>query len=247
MKIDTYMKKEFLYEQYNQIDWSKQEETEVNFPVNEFIIDYTLSKHDSKSISLFDIGFGIGFFLRMFAKEAKTKYETVHIEGCEPSSNSYKHFEDKTIEGIELVTYPVTFLDVKTSASFDFVTAVYVLPHILFEDLESAVQKIHSMLKPGGRFIGVITSEQSFKTVEKNDKDLFNIVEENTLAYKGKEYAEILHKSLIPDIGYVYDYNRDESLYVDMFSKNGFVLEKQRELDDGYFLHSILVFQKAHE
>lgn len=99
------------------------------------------------------------------------------------------------------------------------------------------------MLNHGGRFYAVITSERSYNT-GKNNKDLFNVVERNELTYGNEKYEEFLHKSMLPEIGYVFDYNRDEKLYVDMFLKNGFSLDKKQEVDDGYFLNSLLVFQR---
>jgi cyclopropane fatty-acyl-phospholipid synthase-like methyltransferase len=143
-----------------------------------------------------------------------------------------------------IITHFLPFLDVDTESKFDFITAIYVLPHIQFNELESFIKKICSMLNDGGRFICIITSEKSFKSPQKNDKDLFNVVENNNLKYEGKDYKEILHKSMLPEIGYVYDYNRDEDLYVNMFSNNNFEVEQRKELNDGYFLHSLIIFRK---
>ncbi len=179
----------------------------------------------------------------MFYANMSDKYQKIHLEGCEPSETSYSYFVDTYGSTIPVKAHPTDFLNVETSHRFDVVVAVYVLPHILFEDLREVAQKIHRTLNKGGRFYTVVTSETSFKA-DKNDKDLFNIVEHNTLQYENGVYEEFLHKSFLPEIGYVLDYNRDEKLYIDLFLSNGFVLDKKQELDDGYFLNSLLVFQK---
>lgn len=57
--------RDFFYLQYNKIDWKNQEKTKINYFINEYIIDNIILKHQEESISLFDIGFGIGFFIKM--------------------------------------------------------------------------------------------------------------------------------------------------------------------------------------
>lgn len=235
--------KKFFYEQYNHIDWSQQEKTKMNSYVNDYIIDFIIKNINKDTISIFDIGFGIGFFIKAFIEKVKHKYKSIFIEGCEPS-NSYHYFVKNKKTDVDVVSHFLPFLDVNTENKFNVITAIYVFPHIQFNELESFIQKIYSMLNENGRFICIITSEKSFKTDRKNDKDLFNVVEQNNVEYDGKKYDEILHKSMLPEIGYVYDYNRDEDLYVDMFLNNNFEIEERKELNDGYFLHSLLIFKK---
>ena len=233
------------HEQYNEIDWRNQEKTGINSLVNDQIIDYIVKREIGSSISLFDIGFGVGFFLKRFSERVRDKYKSVYIEGCEPAKKSYEHLLKNPIKGVEFKIYPDLFLETKVSTKFDIVTAIYVLPAIVFNDLEATVRKINSLLKPGGRFVCVITSEVSFKSDQKNDKDLFNLIEKQTRVFKGKSYTELFHKSFLPGIGYVYDYNRDQVLYEDMFTKNGFILEKKEDVHDGYFMNALLIFQKS--
>ncbi len=236
--------KKFFYEQYEQLNWKNQEETKINSQVNDYISDEVIMRHENESISLFDIGFGVGFFITNLSEKLKTKYKYICIEGCEPAKVSYEHFSKKDISGVELKISNQSFLDISSDKTFDFITAIYVFPHFTFDDLESVIKKINSMLNIRGKFIMVITSEKSYKEGLVKGKDLFNLVEDNKVIYQGKEYQEYLHKSLIPGIGDVYDFNRDEALYLEMFKNNGFSVNGQKELNDGYFLNKILVFEK---
>ena len=54
--------KEFFYQQYDKINWENQEKTKINSFVNNFIIKEIILKKKGQDISIFDIGFGIGFF-----------------------------------------------------------------------------------------------------------------------------------------------------------------------------------------
>ena len=57
--------KDFFYLQYNKIDWKNQEKTKINSFINNYIIRNIILKHKGSDISVFDIGFGIGFFFKM--------------------------------------------------------------------------------------------------------------------------------------------------------------------------------------
>ncbi len=215
--------------------------------MNSFVYDYIISniflKYNDNAISLFDVGFGIGLFLRMFLEKASKKYARVYLEGCEPSKTSFEYFINESGKEMNMVAHHETIADVKTLSKFDVITAVYVMPAVLFEDIEHFAKKVYLMLNKGGRFYCVIAAEKSYKD-SKNNKDLFTILEKNNREYKGKHYTEFLHKSLLPGIGYVFDYNRDEDLYADIFSQNGFWVEEKKEIDDGYFLNTLFIFKK---
>lgn len=58
----------FFYQQYEKICWENQEKTKINSLVNKFIIQEIISKKSGSSIKIFDIGFGIGFFIKMLYK-----------------------------------------------------------------------------------------------------------------------------------------------------------------------------------
>ncbi|MCR4279461.1 MAG: hypothetical protein NUV78_01850 [Candidatus Zambryskibacteria bacterium] len=57
--------KDFFYLQYNKIDWKNQEKTKINSFINDYIIQNVILQHQGESVSIFDIGFGIGFFFKM--------------------------------------------------------------------------------------------------------------------------------------------------------------------------------------
>src|SRR3989344_1899383 len=149
--------KDFFYLQYNKIDWKNQEKTKINSFINDYIIRNIILNHKSDNISIFDIGFGIGFFFKMLLSALQGKYKNIFIEGCEPSRVNYDYFlkkkPKKFSEGITINTYKETFQDTKTDKKFNFVTAIYVFPHFLLEDLDDIVKKIYSMLTGGGRFV----------------------------------------------------------------------------------------------
>lgn len=64
--------KEFFYMQYNQINWEKQEETKINESLNNYIINQLLFKERTK-LKLFDMGFGVGFFVNMVYSKLNLK------------------------------------------------------------------------------------------------------------------------------------------------------------------------------
>ena len=87
--------KNFFYQQYEKINWENQEKTKINSFVNSFIIQEIISKKKSSSIKIFDIGFGIGFFIKMIYKSLNPIYKSIVIEGCEPSDKNYNYFIER--------------------------------------------------------------------------------------------------------------------------------------------------------
>ncbi|MEK6969951.1 MAG: class I SAM-dependent methyltransferase [Nanoarchaeota archaeon] len=237
--------KNFFYQQYEKINWENQEKTKINSFVNNFIIQEIISKQNSSSIKIFDIGFGIGFFIKMIYKSLNPLYKNIIIGGCEPSEKNYNHFIKKSSnfrKGVELKTYNSTFLNTKTDEKFDFITAIYVFPHFVFDELEETAKKINLMLEPKGKFILVVANETYLKEKLESRKDLF--IERNTFEFNGKKYKEILHYSNIPKIGKLIDFNREEQFYLDLFKKHGFKLGLKKDLDDNGFICTVFVFQK---
>jgi len=236
--------KEFFYLQYNKINWQNQEKTKINSFINNFIIQNIILKKKSDEIKIFDIGFGIGFFLQMLQKNLSKSFKNITLEGCEPSYKNYKYFKSKpfNLKKIKLRIFNKTFLQTNTDTKFDFLTAIYVFPHFTSDELDDVAKKINSMLNNEGKFILVVANEKYLEEKLKSKKDLF--IEKNTLKFAGKKYKEILHYSEIPQIGTIIDYNREEKLYLDLFKKNGFDLELKKDLDDNGFICTIFVFSK---
>lgn len=238
--------KDFFYLQYNKIDWKNQEKTKINSFINDHIIRNYISNHKGDSVSIFDIGFGIGFFFKMLLSALEGKYKNVLIEGCEPSRVNYDYFlkkkPKKLPEGTTINTHKKTFQDIETDNKFDFVTAIYVFPHFLLEDLEGVVKKIHSMLESGGKFILVLAEEKYLEDKLKTEQDLF--IEKRNITYGGKQFKEWLHYSDIPKIGKLVDYNREEAYYLDLFKNNNFNLVHKENLDDNGFICTLFVFEK---
>ncbi|MBU2053249.1 MAG: class I SAM-dependent methyltransferase, partial [Nanoarchaeota archaeon] len=230
---------------YNKINWENQEKTKLNSFIYKFVIKEIFSKKKGPNIKIFDIGFGVGFFIKMIHQELNRSYKNMILEGCEPSEKNYKHFIKKSlnfIEGVKLRTHNKTFLKTKTDEKFDFITSIYVFPHFVSEELEESAKKIHSMLNNGGKFILVVANEKYLKEKLKSMKDLF--IEKNILEFDNKEYEEVLHYSDLPEIGKVIDYNREEKFYINLFRKHRFKLEMKRDMNDNDFICTIFVFEK---
>jgi len=240
--------KEFFYQQYEKINWENQEKTRINSFVNDFILKEIIVKITKPQIKIFDIGFGIGFFMKMASQYLNKKYKEVIIEGCEPSEKNYNYFIKGNREFItnnKIRTYKNAFLDIKKETKFDFITCIYVFPHFISEDLEPTAQKINKMLESNGKFVLVVANEKYLAGKLKSMKDLF--IEKNIVDYNGKKYEEVLHYSDIPEIGKVIDYNREEKFYIDLFTKNGFKLSLKKDLDDNGFICTVFVFEKDRE
>ena len=238
--------KNFFYLQYNKINWEKQEETKVNFFINKYIIKNIILKKKGSTIKVFDIGFGIGSFIKMLHPYLTRFYKDIIIEGCEPSSKNYNYFiRKKSVtarKSVKLKTYNKTFQDVKTKEKFDFITAIYVFPHFSSDDLKKISQKINFMLNEKGRFILVVANEKYIKEKLRTKKDLF--IEKNIIKLYGKKYKEVLHYSDISKIGKVIDYNREESFYTDLFGKHRFKLIQKKDLNDNGFICTVFIFEK---
>ncbi|MFH1456814.1 MAG: methyltransferase domain-containing protein [Patescibacteria group bacterium] len=235
----------FFYLQYNKIDWKNQEKTKINSFIYDIVIKNFILKKKGSNISIFDMGFGIGFFYKILYPYLIKKYQTIVLEGCEPSKKNYNYFKNRPLnikKSTKLKTHKKTFLNTETNRKFDFITSIYVFPHFLFNDLEKTVKKIYSMLNEKGKFILILAEEKYLKRKLKTEKDLF--IENNIVSFKNKKYKEILHYSDIPKIGKLIDYNREEKFYVDLFKKNKFKLLQKKNLDDSGFICTLFVFEK---
>lgn len=230
--------RDFFFQQYNKINWTNQENTHLNVAVNQFVIDNIISK-SKIPFTLFDIGSGIGFFIRML----KEKYgDSIFIEGCEPSHKSYNYFIESDINKNNVKIFQDTFQTVETDTKFDFVTAIYVFPHFIEIDLNSVVQKIYKMLKYNGKLIIIVSNEEYLKNKLKTNKDLF--IEQNIIEFKGKQYEEHLHYVEIPDMGTVIDYDREENYYKDLLEDNGLILENKNVINSDGYMCTIFTFVK---
>lgn len=238
--------KKFFYQQYDKINWQNQEKTKINSFIYKFVIQKIILKKKGPSIKIFDIGFGIGFFMKMLYPHLIKNYRDITLEGCEPSDKNYKYFKSKPLKvrkDVILKTYNKTFLNTKTKEKFDFINAIYVFPHFSSDDLKKTANKIYSMLKGDGKFVLVVSNENYLKEKLKTKKDLF--IEKNTIRLSDRSYEEILHYSDIPKIGKLIDYNREERFYLDLFKKYGFKLSQKRDSDDSGFICTIFVFEKS--
>jgi len=233
--------KDFFYLQYDKINWQNQENTKINSFVNNFIIEKIISKEKSSKIRLFDMGFGIGFFIQELYKKFGEK---VILEGCEPSKKNYGFFSNSNFikKHKSVKIYNTSFLETPTKNKFNFITSIYVFPHFVSDELEITTKKINNMLEKNGRFILVVANEKYLEKKLSNMKDLF--IEKNKISLNGKMYNEVLHYSDIPEIGKVIDYNREEKFYLDLFNANGFELEQKSDLDDKGFICTVFVFKK---
>ncbi len=228
--------KDFSYKQYDKIHWENQEKTKKNLFIYDFIIQEIISKKKGSGIKIFDIGFGIGFFIKMLYRKLNKSYKEMSLEGCEPSEKNYNYFIKKPPnfrKGVKLKTYNSTFLNTKTDETFDFIIATYVFPHFVSNELDKTAKKINLMLEQNGKFILVVSNETYLKEKLKTRKDLF--IEGNTFEFDGKKYKEVLHYSNILKIGKVINYAREAQFYLDLFRKNGFKLIQKKELDPNRF------------
>ena len=236
--------KDFFYLQYNKIEWQNQEKTKINFFINEYIIKNIILRKTGDAISVFDIGFGIGFFFKMLSPYLRAKYREVLISGCEPSNLNFKYFKKKIFKNLRQdknLFVNKTLANTKVKKTFDFITAIYVFPHFLLDDLEATVRKIYSLLDKNGEFVLVLANEKYLQNKLRVETDLF--IEESSILYHGKKYKEILHYSDIPKIGKVIDYNREERFYLDLFKNNKFILKSKKNINDNGFICTLFVFK----
>lgn len=159
---------------------------------------------------------------------------------------NYDHFlqkkPKKLKQDVTINVYKKTFQDTRTNTKFDFITAIYSFTHFLSEDLEGVAQKIHSMLKKGGKFILVLAEEKYLENKLKSEQDLF--IETGNVTYNGKQFKEILYYCDVPKIGKVIDYDREAAYYLDLFKNNNFELSHKENLDDNGFICSLFIFEK---
>jgi len=237
--------KDFFYQQYDKINWENQEKTKINSFIYQFIIQQIFLKKKSPIIKIFDIGFGVGFFLKMLAGSLNTQYKQVVLEGCEPSEKNYNHLmrnPQKLNKGVSIETYNKTFIETQINKKFDFITSIYTFTAFVFEELVQSAKKINSLLEKNGKFILVVANEKYLEEKLKSKKDLS--IESDSVIFKNKRYKEILHYSEIPQIGKVIDYNREEKFYIDLFEAEGFKLAKKENLNDNGFICTIFSFDK---
>lgn len=237
--------KNFFYQQYDKINWENQEKTKINYQIYNYIIREIILKKRGSDIKIFDIGFGIGLFMKRLYLKLITEYKDITLQGCEPSTKNYDNYTEKSLnvrDNVKLKMYNKTFLEVESNEKFNFITAIYVFPHFVSEDLEEVAKKIYSMLDKKGKFILIVANEKYLKKKLKNKRDLS--IEKNTIYLDGRNYKEILHYSDIPQIGKLIDYNREDRFYVDLFLKNKFKLDKKRDFNDSGFICTIFVFEK---
>ena len=101
--------RDFFFQQYDKINWVNQEKTNLNAAVYQFILDEIISKVQTP-FALFDIGSGIGFFIRML----KEKFgNNIRIAGCEPSRKSYDYFARSNIDKSNIAIHQNTFQSLK--------------------------------------------------------------------------------------------------------------------------------------
>src|SRR3989344_9212292 len=160
--------KDFYYQQYNKINWPNQEKTKINQKVNQFIIRDIISNKNQSKIKIFDIGFGIGFFLEMLQQSLQNK---VILSGCEPSEKNYLYFLRKNLKNITAYNKP--FLNIKTNRKFDFITAIYVFPHFISDDIEKVVKEIYFLLNNKGNFVLAVANERYLQEKLEKQENLF--------------------------------------------------------------------------
>lgn len=238
--------KKFFYQQYDTIEWKNQEKTKLNAFINDYLADRIVSEVKSSRIRLFDIGFGIGFFFRQILPKLQAMFSDIELAGCEPSVKNFTHFSESgvssTSKKVSLNMINSPFLESETKGKFDVVTAIYVFPHIISDEVDAVAKRIHDMLDDRGRFFLVLANGDYLKEKLATQRDLF--IEENVIEYRGKQYKEFLHYSNIPEIGKVIDYNRDEAFYEDVFTSNGFTVADKAILNDYGFVCTVFTFQK---
>ena len=233
--------RDFFFLQYNKINWKNQEETKINYFINNYIIEEILLKDSKNNLSIFDIGFGVGYFMKMVLSGFQKFKKAINIKGCEPSKINFDYFDKNKPAEISKI-YNSGFLETVINEKFDYVTSIYVFPHFILEDLELVVKKIKDMLNDGGKFILVLADEEYLKDKLSSQKDLF--IESGQFEWNNKTYEQVLHYTDIPKIGKIIDYNRSEQYYIDLFNFFGMKLDKKENLNDNGFLCSLFIFSK---
>ncbi len=172
------------------------------------------------------------------------QYKKIVIEATEPSKLNYSYYLTKVSKETKISSsvraFDRRFLDVETPVKFDFITAIYVFPYFLFNELGAVVNKINSMLKTTGYFILVVANEKYLEEKLASKKDLF--IESGEVEFDGKNYKEVLHYSDIPEIGKVIDYNREDAFYEALFTSKSFSLKTKEKINDNGFICTLFIF-----
>jgi SAM-dependent methyltransferase len=100
-----------------------------------------LNKSFPQKGRLLDIGCGYGHFIEMMKKQGWS------VNGIEPAEHTCSSAKSKGLDVSRTVIEDALFSD----ASFDAITAFYVLEHLC--DPLSSLNKIRAMLKPGGMLV----------------------------------------------------------------------------------------------
>jgi len=228
--------RKFFYQQYDKIDWENQDKIKLNYKVYDYIINNIITKYNS--LSLFDMGFGVGYLFYVLQKRLSNK--NIYLSGCEPSIKNFNYFKSKDYKNIKV--YNKDFINLKINEKFNIITSIYVFPHFLSRDLIKIVKNIYRMLNCKGIFVLVVANGEYLSNKLKIQKDLF--IEENRIKYNNKKYKELLYYSYIPTIGKIIDYYRYERYYINLFKNNKFKLINNKKINDSGFICDVLVFEK---
>lgn len=236
---------DFAYKQYERLSWENQDKTGTNSLIIEDIVRNIVSKKAGEEINIFDMGFGVGSFLKKASDRLSRHFKSIRIRGCEPCVKHYEYFKNlnfRPAANVKIETENSAFENIEINEKYDWLTAIYVFPHIHFEKMEATAQKISGALRDDGRLALVVANENYIRNKIKANSDL--LIDKKSIEYNGKLYDEYLHYSELPDIGAIIDYNRDERLYADIFSAAGLELSAKIEINENGFISTIFEFLK---
>jgi ubiquinone/menaquinone biosynthesis C-methylase UbiE len=113
---------------------------------------------DIRGKPLLDLACGNGFYTRRFRRDCSAH----PVMGVDLSPMLIRQAEDAEVReplGIEYRVGDVTTLDLERS--FDVVTAIHLLHYLQSEEeIEAALRRIHSVLRPKGRFVTMIANPE---------------------------------------------------------------------------------------
>ena len=148
------MNNKSLFEQavdYKQYDLEELEFTDGNSPVFLFLQEFILSDADKfLGKDILDIGTGTGWLLQKMQKLGAGS-----LTGIEPSQ---KHVDFILKNNNSINIFCGTLDDFKISHQYDFVFAILMMVHIA--DIDMAMKKISTLLKPDGEFHMFVHSYQ---------------------------------------------------------------------------------------
>lgn len=225
---------DFFYRQYDKIEWENQKETGLNKGIYHHIIKEIFDKTSSDHLRIYDIGFGVGLFFTMIQDELEG-YD-LELAGCEPSEKNFNAFTNDNVE-----VQNKAFQDISPQQTYDFVTANYVMPEFIPEDLDNVVRNVKEMLDSDGEFIMTTANEEYLKNKLDDREDL--VIETDTIEFDNESYEEKLYYAQIPEIGTVIDYFREERFYNDLFTKHGFELVEKEVIEDSGFVCTLFRFR----